>query len=196
MQAATGEDVSAEDLGGAELHCTTSGKLCNACLSHHPAPVLSPVCLFSIYNRKNLALPSKVFSIFCIKKETAASLTSQSCMLLLLPVSSLTVPPDCALPPAPSHTIHTHKVSTLCCLCVGVTDHLAESEPHAISIARSILGNLNQAAAGMTTSWLQPSAKQTGVQQSAASGSRQTGVVAGFWEDPLYPSEEMRGTAR
>ena len=26
MQAATGEDVSAEELGGAELHCTTSGK--------------------------------------------------------------------------------------------------------------------------------------------------------------------------
>ena len=25
MQAATGEDVSAEELGGAELHCTTSG---------------------------------------------------------------------------------------------------------------------------------------------------------------------------
>ena len=25
VQAATGEDVSAEDLGGAELHCTTSG---------------------------------------------------------------------------------------------------------------------------------------------------------------------------
>ena len=25
MKAATGEEVSAEDLGGAELHCTTSG---------------------------------------------------------------------------------------------------------------------------------------------------------------------------
>lgn len=27
MQAATGEDVSAEELGGAELHCTTSGSI-------------------------------------------------------------------------------------------------------------------------------------------------------------------------
>ena len=27
LQAATGEDVSAEELGGAELHCTTSGEL-------------------------------------------------------------------------------------------------------------------------------------------------------------------------
>jgi len=26
LQAATGEDVSAEELGGAELHCTTSGE--------------------------------------------------------------------------------------------------------------------------------------------------------------------------
>jgi len=27
LQAATGEDVTAEELGGAELHCTTSGEL-------------------------------------------------------------------------------------------------------------------------------------------------------------------------
>lgn len=26
VQAATGEDVTAEELGGAELHCTTSGR--------------------------------------------------------------------------------------------------------------------------------------------------------------------------
>ena len=79
LQAATGEDVSAEDLGGAQLHCSTS----------------------------------------------------------------------------------------------GVTDHLAESEEHAISIARSIVGNLS-------------SAGQPGPEHSAAQCSTP-------WDEPLHPPEELRG---
>lgn len=39
VKAATGEDVSAEELGGAELHCTTSGVWC--C---HPSPVVIIHC--------------------------------------------------------------------------------------------------------------------------------------------------------
>ena len=82
LQAATGEDVSAEDLGGAQLHCSTS----------------------------------------------------------------------------------------------GVTDHLAESEEHAISIARSIVGNLS-------------SAGQPGPEHAAAQ-------VSVPWNEPLHPPEELRGADR
>ena len=82
LQAATGEDVSAEDLGGAQLHCSTS----------------------------------------------------------------------------------------------GVTDHLAESEEHAISIARSIVGNLSSAG--------QPGPEHTAAQRSMP------------WDEPLHPSEELRGADR
>lgn len=64
----------------------------------------------------------------------------------------------------------------------GVTDHLAESEPHAIGIARNILGNLNQASAGMCTTWGQQLPHQAMSQQPA-----------GSWEEPLYSAEEMRG---
>lgn len=64
----------------------------------------------------------------------------------------------------------------------GVTDHLAESEPHAISIARNILGSLNMAAAtGTTTSSSSPLQQAT----AAAPGPA--------WEQPLFPAEELRG---
>lgn len=64
----------------------------------------------------------------------------------------------------------------------GVTDHLAESEPHAISIARNILGNLNMvAAAGTSTSSSLPLQLAT----AAAPGPA--------WEEPLFPAEELRG---
>ena len=37
VKAATGEDVSAEDLGGADLHCSTSGKWVVDGLSQRPS---------------------------------------------------------------------------------------------------------------------------------------------------------------
>lgn len=59
------------------------------------------------------------------------------------------------------------------CSTSGVTDHLAESEEHAIAIARGIVGNLG--AAGRA-------------------GSAPAGVHAFLpWAEPLHPPEELRG---
>ena len=94
-------------------------------------------------------------------------------------------------------TYNTHLVTTNTFLPAGVTDHLAESEPHAISIARNVLGNLNMAAAGARA----PSSNLSGTLSMASSRlqnsqlqSHSTGSLpAASWEDPLYPTEELRG---
>jgi 3-methylcrotonyl-CoA carboxylase beta subunit len=57
------------------------------------------------------------------------------------------------------------------CSTSGVTDHLAESEAHAISIARGIVGNLHNAGAPPT-------------------GRREEDDS---WEEPLHSPEELRG---
>ena len=59
------------------------------------------------------------------------------------------------------------------CSTSGVTDHLAESEEHAISIARSIVGNLSPAG--------QPGPEHTAAQHPLP------------WDEPLHPPEELRG---
>lgn len=59
------------------------------------------------------------------------------------------------------------------CSTSGVTDHLAESEEHAISIARSIVANLGNAAGD--------SSRAAAPRQSAS------------WAEPLHPPEELRG---
>lgn len=76
-------------------------------------------------------------------------------------------------------------------LCgAGVTDHLAESEPHAISIARNILGNLNMAAAAGTSS-SSPFQLADATAQGGQAGSLPAPAPA--WEEPLFPAEELRG---
>lgn len=87
----------------------------------------------------------------------------------------------------------------ICCYTAGVTDHLAESEPHAISIARNILGNINMAAAGAKAalSTLSGSASTAagslhGVQQHSNVDS----MPGASWEEPLFPAEELRGPAQ
>ena len=59
------------------------------------------------------------------------------------------------------------------CSTSGVTDHLAETEEHAISIARSIVANLGAAA---------------GPSSQAAPGRPSTS-----WAEPLHPPEDLRG---
>ena len=59
------------------------------------------------------------------------------------------------------------------CSTSGVTDHLAETEEHAISIARSIVADLGAAA---------------GPASPAAAGRPSTS-----WAEPLHPLEELRG---
>lgn len=73
-----------------------------------------------------------------------------------------------------------------------MTDHLAESEPHAISIARNILGNLNMAAAGTSTS---PSPSQLGdaMAHSQQLLQRASSLPTPAWEEPLFPAEQLRG---
>ena len=79
----------------------------------------------------------------------------------------------------------------------GVTDHLAESKPHAISIARNILGSLNMAAAtGTSTS---PSSSPYQLANAMAHSRQVMQRVAGSapapvpaWEEPLFPAEELR----
>ncbi len=85
------------------------------------------------------------------------------------------------------------------CHAAGVTDHLAESEPHAISIARNILGNVNMAAAGAkaTLSTIPGTATTAagslhGVQQHCNVGS----MPGDSWEEPQFPAEELRGLAK
>ena len=82
----------------------------------------------------------------------------------------------------------------------GVTDHLAESEPHAISIARNILENLNMAAAAGTSTSSSPSQlanamAHTGqvMQRAAGSLPGPAPTLAPAWEEPLFPAEELRG---
>ncbi|KAL0041172.1 hypothetical protein WJX77_007585 [Trebouxia sp. C0004] len=82
------------------------------------------------------------------------------------------------------------------CTTSGVTDHLAESEPHAISIARNILGNINMAAAGAKAAL----SSLPGTASTAAStlhGVHQYSDVdrtpGASWEEPLFPAEELRG---
>ena len=62
------------------------------------------------------------------------------------------------------------------CSTSGVTDHLAESEEHAISISRSVVGNLS-------------SAGQPGPEHTAAQGFTP-------WDEPRHPPEELRGADR
>ena len=60
------------------------------------------------------------------------------------------------------------------CGTSGVTDHLAETEQHAISLARSIVADLGSAAA--------PGANCAPAGQPSAP-----------WTEPLHPPEELRG---
>lgn len=60
------------------------------------------------------------------------------------------------------------------CTTSGVADHLAESEDHAVSIARTIVLNLHDAG---TPSVALPT----------------SGVPSAGWEEPLHPPEDLRG---
>ncbi len=62
------------------------------------------------------------------------------------------------------------------CSTSGVTDHLAESEEHALAIARRIVADLNVAAAVPAC--------------SEASTAAHPGAP---WAEPLQPPEELRG---
>lgn len=74
------------------------------------------------------------------------------------------------------------------CTTSGVTDHLAESEQHALSLARSVLAGLNLPA--------HPSAAAPWqVHQAAAAAAEAGGGGAGGggWEEPRFSPEELRG---
>lgn len=82
------------------------------------------------------------------------------------------------------------------CTTSGVTDHLAESEPHAISIARNILGNINMAAAGAKAVFTTfPGTASTAA--SSLHGEQQhsdvDSIPGASWEEPLFPADELRG---
>lgn len=75
------------------------------------------------------------------------------------------------------------------CTTSGVTDHLAESEAHALSLARSILHHLNtppHPASAPTP----PSAEGAG---GVAAGAPWQQQQPGAWEEPRFPPEELRG---
>lgn len=88
----------------------------------------------------------------------------------------------------------------------GVTDHLAENEPHALSLARSILANVNSPGhAGMAAPWGQ---QQAAAQQLAAAAAAAVAVAGGgshgaaaaaaaahTWEEPRFSPDELRGEA-
>ncbi|PSC74671.1 methylcrotonoyl-carboxylase [Micractinium conductrix] len=65
------------------------------------------------------------------------------------------------------------------CSTSGVTDHLAENEQHALSLARSILATLpGPTGSAAAAPW----------QAAAAAGAGAAG-----WEEPRFPPEELRG---
>lgn len=88
----------------------------------------------------------------------------------------------------------------------GVTDHLAENEPHALSLARSILANVNSPGhAGMASPWGQ---QQAAAQQLAAAAAAAVAAEGGgshapaaaaaaahAWEEPRFLPDELRGKA-
>jgi hypothetical protein len=71
-----------------------------------------------------------------------------------------------------------HSVARPLSTLAGVTDHLAENEAHALSIARDILGNLGSAA-GQAAADGQISARQVDLPSE--------------WEEPVFTAEELRG---
>ena len=75
------------------------------------------------------------------------------------------------------------------CATSGVADHLAESEPHAIAIARAVLGNLHRAGGGAGAGGACGATAHVGM---SAEGLE---PASGAWEEPLHPPEELRGAA-
>ncbi|GAB4816349.1 hypothetical protein N2152v2_003395 [Parachlorella kessleri] len=73
------------------------------------------------------------------------------------------------------------------CTTSGVADHLAESEQHALSLARSIVANLNAPSHPLTapTPW--------STAGTAASSAGAAGSVGRGWEEPRFSPAELRG---
>lgn len=140
VKAATGEDVSAEELGGAELHCTTSGE---------------PM------GRKGAGAAALGVAQVCRNDKGSAS---------------------CAVRPEPDARPPRSAPPARCCptlplpprLPTGLTDHMAENEQHALSLARNIVRNLGLGTrAAVPLPWAE-----------------------GSWEEPRFPAAELRGGAR
>lgn len=65
-------------------------------------------------------------------------------------------------------------------LTPGVTDHLAENEQHALSLARSVVDSLNAPPHPLAAAWAPWLA---------------TGGSGSGWEEPRFAPEELRGEA-
>lgn len=98
-----------------------------------------------------------------------------------------------------THALYSQHQCYMGCHTAGVTDHLAESEPHAISIARNILGNINMAAAGAKaalSSLPDPASTAAGSLHGVQQHSNVDSMPGASWEEPLFPAEELRGPAK
>ncbi|EFN51565.1 hypothetical protein CHLNCDRAFT_49216 [Chlorella variabilis] len=72
------------------------------------------------------------------------------------------------------------------CSTSGVTDHLAENEQHALSLARSILSHLNSPP--------HPAAAAAAAAAAPWHGQPPTPArAAGGWQEPRFPPDELRG---
>lgn len=166
VKAATGEDVSAEELGGAELHCTTSGKL-PACHLWGGSPWMCR--LRALAGRWMLSLLGA-----CPPRQTPA-MPPAIC-------GDGAMPPAAALPARPN---------------AGVTDHLAENEQHALSLARSILSTLNQPPhPAAAAPWAHLRAEQAVAHAGTAAAGGTPGGIGGAWEEPRFSPDELRGEGR
>lgn len=199
MKAATGEDVSAEELGGAELHCTTSGE-CGEGGRGMCGVMCVYVCGARRQSRACTAPPA-----VCSEGEGVGGATSSGWVHRgdargeppamwvegrLVGATHTTLNPQ----PDPYH---------LTSAVTGVTDHLAESEEHALSLARSVLANLNSpphpgSAAASGGVWAQQqqmaatAAAATAVGGGGGSSSGWDGSSSG-WEEPRFSPDELRG---
>ncbi|KAL4431453.1 hypothetical protein ABPG75_006709 [Micractinium tetrahymenae] len=82
------------------------------------------------------------------------------------------------------------------CTTSGVTDHLAENEQHALSLARSILATLNlppYPAAGAPWAGQQQQQWTAACGGGAAAADGLAGGSSGAWEEPRFSPEELRG---
>lgn len=124
--------------------------------------------------------------------------TCPSCMPLMLSYN------QCSMATLLFHALFGLLYPTLSltkCNPAGVADHLAENEQHALSLARSIISNLNapphplSAAAGAGGPWQAAAAAwgTAGTAWGTAAVAGGAGLEGWGWEEPRFSPAELRG---
>lgn len=179
VRAATGAVVTAEELGGAALHCTTSGgwagSLCRSVLT----------CPRSV---RQLWAASAACFVLC-----ACWCACTWCVLFLMTCGHVlqqqlcaagTAPLPLLLGPLAGALLSSFCTADVAAGVAGVTDHFAQDERHALAITRNIFASLNikrQMGDG------------SGSTHSSVSQQRGYAPPVADWDEPMYDPCELRG---